>query len=127
MRYRLIKEYPGSCKLDHILSTSDYRRKGNCYSNPIYGINEKNINNFNEYWEVCEGVKSYYIVFTDDEYSLEKWKPHLIKTNEAYPLTNVKYFLEEQHAIDFILKYKKLYEKENKRTIEFEKLIGFFR
>jgi len=126
MKYKLIKEYPGSCRLNSVLSTSDYRREGNCYSKPIYGINEKNINNYPEYWEVCENVRSYYVVFTDDEYSLGKWKPHLIKTNEAYPSTNVKYFLEEQHAIDFISKYKKLYEKENKRERDFEKLIGIF-
>ena len=120
MRYRLIKEYPGSCKLNNCLSTSDYRRKGSIYSEPIFGVNDANINSFPEYWEECEGVRSYYVVFTDDEYSLEKWKPHYIRTNEAEHRTNVKYFIEEQDAIDFILKYKKLYEKENERVRNFE-------
>jgi hypothetical protein len=106
MKYKLIKEYPGSPELGTVVekeskiksNTSYYYREGE----KRYCIYDYHVEDNPEYWEKVND-NFWWIVFTKQEALFETYTPYLIETYAYHANDSREYFKTKEEAEEFVL------------------------
>ena len=100
MKYKLIREYPGSPSLNAYLDIDDLLDFGD---DKVFGVNEFNISSYKDYWEIYPKPSLWYVIVTDDSYKYNPYK--IIEINSNQPkehINNQKWFKTKEEAKEFI-------------------------
>lgn len=117
IKYKLIKEYPGSPKIGTVVekeskiksNTSYYYREGE----KRWCIFDNHVENNPEYWEE---VNEAYLVLLRDGYFLNSFQVY--KSNTIEPSSHRLYFKTKESAVDFVI--------HNKPCLNYEEVVGIY-
>jgi hypothetical protein len=109
MKYKLIKEYPGSPELGTIAERISKIKSNTSY---YYGEGEKkyciydhHVEDNPEYWEKVNEYL-WWVVFTKEEALFKTYTPYLIETYAYHKNDSRQYFKTKEEAEEFILDNK---------------------